>query len=42
VCPGRGRATRDSRAAYYIPDQRSIDELLATLLSLREESWRPA
>jgi trehalose 6-phosphate phosphatase len=36
----RVRAKRGSRAAYYIPDQRSIDELLATLLCLREESWR--
>jgi trehalose 6-phosphate phosphatase len=36
----RVRAKRGSRAAYYIPDQRSIDELLATLLSFREESWR--
>jgi trehalose 6-phosphate phosphatase len=36
----RVRAKRSSRAAYYIPDQRSIDDLLETLLHLREESWR--
>lgn len=33
-------AKRRSRAAFYVPDQKSVDTLLATLLELRQKLWR--
>lgn len=35
----RVRPKRTSRALFCIPDQKSVDALLARLLQLREESW---
>lgn len=31
---------RRSRALFYVPDQKSVDTLLATLLELRQKLWR--